>query len=80
MSPLAQWTLYGFMACWAVAVAAWFHSTFYFMKWWLARVGGRTPSPEALRKSAPGVMVFLSAIGLGFLIGWIGQTFGGGWR
>ena len=80
MSPLAQWTVYGFMACWAIAVVAWFHGTFYFMKWWLARARGREVPPAALRKTAPGVAVFVSAIGLGFLFGWIGQAFGGGWR
>jgi hypothetical protein len=74
MSPLAQWTAYGFMACCAIALAAWFYGSFYFMKWWLARARGKEAPAGTLGRSIPGLTVFLSAIGLGFLFGWIGQA------
>jgi hypothetical protein len=80
MSALAQWTMYGFMACWAVCVASWFHGTFFFMKWWIARARGREASLAMLRRTVPGLSVFLSAGALGFVFGWIGQVWGGGWR
>jgi hypothetical protein len=79
MSPLAQWTLYGFVACWAIGMGAWFHGTFFFMRWWLARARGREAPLGLLRKVIPGLTVFLFAIALGFLFGWIGQSWGGGW-
>jgi hypothetical protein len=80
MTPLAQWTVYGFMACWAIGVAAWLHGTFFFMKWWLARARGKDAPFAMLGKTVPGLSVFLSACALGLLFGWVGQTWGGGWH
>lgn len=80
MSPLAQWTLYGFTACWAIGIAAWFYGTYFFMRWWLARARGKEAPISMLRRTLPGVSIFLSAAALAVLLGWIGQTWGGGWR
>jgi len=67
------------VACLAISIVGWVHGFIHFFFWTAKGSLFRPADYGMLWKSVPGFGVFVSAIGLAFLLAWVAETWGGGW-
>jgi uncharacterized membrane protein YidH (DUF202 family) len=79
MTPLAHITLILFIVIWFLAAGTWFYGTWHWLKFINARRNGE-PYRPARNLALKSYAVFAGLILLGFVVGGIGQFWGGGWK
>ena len=79
MTPLARATEIAFIVIWFLAVGTWFYGLRYWFRFHRASRAGEPTWPH-LRSAFKNMALFVGFVLLGFVVGGIGQYWGGGWK